>query len=163
MLVRKLRLERAWSQETLAEISGLSVRTIQRVEHGAVPSLDTRAALAAAFDVDAAIFSGESNMAHASSSTEITEAEHEALEHVRDLKGFYLHAAAYSFVNVTVFAVWLMSSSSYPWFLWPAFGWGVGLASHGLSVFEIFSLFSPEWERRQVAKRLGRQPSRPAR
>jgi len=47
---------RGWSQEQLAEISGLSTRTVQRVEEGAPSSLDTRRALAVAFgfeDVDA--------------------------------------------------------------------------------------------------------------
>ncbi len=33
-LVQKLRLQRGWSQEQLAELSGLSVRTIQRLERG---------------------------------------------------------------------------------------------------------------------------------
>src|SRR3546814_19409955 len=47
---------RQWSQEQLAAISGLNVRTIQRVEQGLSASLDTRRALARAFefeDIDA--------------------------------------------------------------------------------------------------------------
>lgn len=32
MIVRKLRLQRGWSQEQLATLTGLSVRTIQRIE-----------------------------------------------------------------------------------------------------------------------------------
>lgn len=54
--VRAFREMRGWSQEQLAEISGLSARTVQRVEEGAPSSLDTRRALAVAFgfeDVDA--------------------------------------------------------------------------------------------------------------
>lgn len=31
MIVRKLRLQRGWSQEQLATLTGLSVRTIQRI------------------------------------------------------------------------------------------------------------------------------------
>ena len=45
-----------WSQEQLAEVSGLNVRTIQRVEQGLSASFDTRRALARAFglnDIDA--------------------------------------------------------------------------------------------------------------
>jgi transcriptional regulator with XRE-family HTH domain len=34
MLVQKLRLQRGWSQQQLAELSGLNVRTIQRIEKG---------------------------------------------------------------------------------------------------------------------------------
>ncbi len=56
MVVKLHRELRQWSQEQLGEISGLSTRTIQRVEDGQASSLDTRRALARAFefeDVDA--------------------------------------------------------------------------------------------------------------
>lgn len=54
--IRMFREMRQWSQEQLAEISGLNVRTVQRVEQGLSASLDTRRALASAFefeDIDA--------------------------------------------------------------------------------------------------------------
>lgn len=41
-----------WTQETVAEISGLTVRTVQRVEKGEASSVDTRRALARAFRTD---------------------------------------------------------------------------------------------------------------
>lgn len=44
--LRELRLERGWSQEELADASGVSVRTIQRVEGGRPPGRATAAALA---------------------------------------------------------------------------------------------------------------------
>lgn len=50
--VRQFRELRHWSQEQLAEISGLNVRTIQRVEQGDSASFDTRRALARAFDFE---------------------------------------------------------------------------------------------------------------
>ncbi|MGY0505915.1 helix-turn-helix domain-containing protein [Luteimonas sp. e5] len=50
--LRHLRESRAWSQEQLAEVAGLSVRTVQRVEGGAGASLETRMALATALQVD---------------------------------------------------------------------------------------------------------------
>lgn len=56
MVVRMFREMRQWSQEQLSEISGLSGRTIQRVEQADPSSLDTRRALALAFgfeDIDA--------------------------------------------------------------------------------------------------------------
>ena len=49
MQLRELRLARGWSQEQLAERSGLSVRTVQRIENGQAPGLASRAALADAF------------------------------------------------------------------------------------------------------------------
>lgn len=52
MMVKMLREARRWSQEQLAAISGLSGRSIQRVESGKPSSLDTRRALARALDAD---------------------------------------------------------------------------------------------------------------
>ena len=49
--VRRLRAERGWSQEQLAAVSALSLRTIQRVEAEGSASLETRTSLAAAFEV----------------------------------------------------------------------------------------------------------------
>jgi transcriptional regulator with XRE-family HTH domain len=55
-LVKVFREIRKWSQEQLADISGLSARTVQRVEGGKPSSTDARRALARAFefeDIDA--------------------------------------------------------------------------------------------------------------
>ena len=52
MLVKAFREMRKWSQDQLGEISGLSVRTIQRVETGKPSGLDTRRALARAFEFE---------------------------------------------------------------------------------------------------------------
>lgn len=50
--IKTFRETRQWSQEQLAAISGLNVRTTQRVEQGQAASLDTRRALARAFDFE---------------------------------------------------------------------------------------------------------------
>ena len=46
-----LRTSNCWSQEELASASGLSVRTIQRVEKSGVASLETTKALSSVFGV----------------------------------------------------------------------------------------------------------------
>ena len=46
--VKTQRLKRAWTQEQLAEICSVNVRTIQRVEKLGQASLETKKALAAA-------------------------------------------------------------------------------------------------------------------
>ena len=51
-IIRAYRTERAWTQEQLAEISGVGVRTIQRTETGKNCSFETLLSLAAAFDID---------------------------------------------------------------------------------------------------------------
>lgn len=50
--IKKLRLEKNWSQEQLSEKSGLSLRTIQRIESGSNVSMESIRVLAAAFEVD---------------------------------------------------------------------------------------------------------------
>ncbi len=49
--VKELRMQRGWSQSDLSSLSGLSVKTIQRIEHGqGTPSLDTAKAFASVFN-----------------------------------------------------------------------------------------------------------------
>lgn len=52
--IRQLRNQRGWSQEQLAHASGLSLRTIQRVETEGNASRETRVCLAATFNVELA-------------------------------------------------------------------------------------------------------------
>lgn len=51
--LRELRLARQWSQEQLAQLSGLNLRTVQRLESGAKVSMESLRALAAVFGVPA--------------------------------------------------------------------------------------------------------------
>lgn len=50
--VRAMRHDNGWTQDQLAEMCGVSVRTIQRIEKGGVASLDTTKALAAVLQVE---------------------------------------------------------------------------------------------------------------
>jgi transcriptional regulator with XRE-family HTH domain len=47
--VKDLRLENGWTQDQLAEMCAVSVRTVQRIEETGIASLDTTNALAAVF------------------------------------------------------------------------------------------------------------------
>lgn len=51
--LRELRAARQWSQEQLSKLSGLNLRTIQRLESGAKISMESLRALAAVFEVPA--------------------------------------------------------------------------------------------------------------
>ena len=51
--LRELRAARQWSQEQLSKLSGLNLRTIQRLESGARISTESLRALAAVFEVPA--------------------------------------------------------------------------------------------------------------
>jgi transcriptional regulator with XRE-family HTH domain len=52
--IRTERERRAWSQEHLAEVASLSLRTVQRVEGSGAASFETARALASVFEVDVA-------------------------------------------------------------------------------------------------------------
>lgn len=151
MIVRKLRLEKGWSQEQLAELCNLSVRTIQRIERGQKPSLESLNALAAVFEIEVSNLTMEAVMTpKATLSTE----EEEAIVYVRDIKGFYSHLIKYAVVIFCLLVINIIKSPNYYWVIWPALGWGVGVLCHGLNVFEVFNIFGPDWEKRQVEKRL---------
>lgn len=51
-LVKKLRINKPWSQEQLSDASGLNLRTIQRLESTGKASIESIQALANAFEID---------------------------------------------------------------------------------------------------------------
>ena len=153
MIVRKLRLQKGWSQEHLATLSGLSIRTIQRIERGQKAGLESLNALAAVFEIELTQLHEDTGM----NEQNMTWEEQAALEYVRDLKGFYSHFLTYCVVMIGLFVVNYMTNPEYIWAWWTFLGWGIGVASHGLSVFEVFTMFDSGWEKRQVEKRLGRK------
>jgi transcriptional regulator with XRE-family HTH domain len=155
MLIQKLRLQRGWSQEQLAEVSGLSVRTVQRLERGHTASLESLNALAAVFQID--ISRLKEPVMDAASPNEVRPDEALALAEVRKLKGFYVHLTQYVVVIAVLAAVNLVGYPQYLWFVWPALGWGLGVAAHGASVFDILPFLNGSWEKREVEKRLGRE------
>jgi transcriptional regulator with XRE-family HTH domain len=163
MLVQKLRLQRGWSQEQLAELSGLSVRTIQRLERGQPASVETLKALGAAFEVDFselkepamnAVINENPSPPNAAA---INAEETLALAYVRKLKGFYVNLLQY-LVAIPVLAVFnLIMTPHFPWVIFPALGWGMTLLGRGFMVFDRVPIFTAAWERRQVERRLGRK------
>lgn len=154
MTVRKLRLKRAWSQEQLAQFSGLSIRTIQRIERGQKAGLESLKSLAAVFEVELDELLKEMDM---SNSDTYNDEETRIIEHVQDIKGFYSHLINYAVVVLGLFLLNFLVSPGYYWAWWAALGWGIGVISHGLSVFEVYSFFGADWEKKQIEKRLGRK------
>lgn len=152
MIVKKLRLQRGWSQEHLAELTDLSVRTIQRLERGHKPGLETIKSLAAVFEVDLSTFdSGDNSM----NVQQLKADEVLAMQYVKGVIEFYSHLLMY----VVFTSVFLLNGG---WHLegihWPFLGWALGLTMHGLWSHDAFSWITPpKWERRMVEKRLGRK------
>jgi len=62
--IQQLRLQQCWSQEELATASGISIRTIQRIEKTGNASLESSKALAAVFELTPAQLQQHSNIEH---------------------------------------------------------------------------------------------------
>ena len=92
-LVQKLRLRHGWSQEQLAALCALNVRTIQRIESGQPPSLETLRALASVFEIDITALK-EPEMDRPTMPS-VSQDEMLAFAQVRRIKGFYLHLIQY--------------------------------------------------------------------
>ncbi len=184
-IVRQLRLDHGWSQEDLAAVSGVSVRTIQRLENGGRASLETLKCLAAAFESDVSILRETMTMNATTNDTRmhasgLNTEDRAALQFARQLRayaelesdempgalairqqvrrerGFYIHAAIFVAVMALLFAIDLFTSPGRFWAQWPLLGWGVGLSLHALAVFGGLSPFGADWERRKVEERLRR-------
>ena len=67
MILKQIRISRNMSQEQLAQMSGLNVRTIQRIESGQNASLESLKCLAAVFEIDVSTLRQEKFMVDKSS------------------------------------------------------------------------------------------------
>ncbi len=155
MLIQKLRLKRGWSQQQLAQASGLSARTIQRIEAGQPASVETLKSIASVFEVDFSTLNTEET-AMDTTMTAAEEAEREAFAHVRALRGFYVACMRYALIAAALYAINLLTSPQRMWSYWVMLGLGLALAARAIRVYAPYRLFGPQWERRQVEKRLGR-------
>lgn len=162
MLIKKLRLQRSWSQEQLADVSGLSTRTIQRIERGENASYETLKSLASVFEIDVATLAEHYLIDNTEEpimqpDTQLTYEEAKAIEQVKELKGFYIHLFIFVLVTAGLWALNLMTSPQYIWAIWPTFGWGLGVLGHAIGVLDLPFMLGAEWERKQIEKRLGRK------
>ena len=115
--LKKLREEKSWSQEHLAEAAGLSLRTVQRAEADGNASPETKMALAATLGVDAAQLTAAEDPGRAD----------------RVQRGFLTHLFAYALVKAGLVLMDLHQSGSVSWSRWPMMGWGLGLLCHWLN------------------------------
>ncbi len=44
---------------------------------------------------------------------------------------FYIHFSIYLVTNAFIFTVWYLTTKGFPWYIFPLFGWGIGLVAHG--------------------------------
>jgi transcriptional regulator with XRE-family HTH domain len=158
MQVQKLRLQRGWSQQQLADASGLSARTIQRLEAGHPPSLETLKCLAAVFGIDLETLGQGSEMTTPTTNqvTSVTADEQEAFHHAKRLRQFWLHLMQYVVVSLVLGAINLIFDPTHLWFIGVPIFWTIGVIVHALYVFVFAGVLDGQWERKVVERRLGR-------
>ena len=71
-----------------------------------------------------------------------------AKEQVEAIKGFYGNLLAYCLV--IPFLAWInYRTTDFPWVLFPALGWGLGVVTHGMEAFGYNPLWGKRWEERK--------------
>jgi len=138
--LKKMRLERHWSQDQLAEMSGLNIRTIQRIENGENAGLESLKSLAAVF---------ETNITDSDKKMELEQIRKEE-EYVQNMKGFYKLFAIALLSLVVPFIIAVNDSSNWNVFLWILISWAVIIGVYSLNVFDFFG---DEWKRKIINKK----------
>lgn len=129
--IKRWREERQWSQEHLADLAGVGVRTVQRIETGDGASRDTLMALAAAFNVDVSALSVDPQVEARALAREKFE---KGLAAAR--VGLWIHLASYA-LGILVFVGISLGEGAFV-MKWPLIWWTVGVASHCLVIFIVW-------------------------
>lgn len=114
--IRQLRESRGWSQEHLASLSGLSVRTVQRIETSGQASPESKMALAAAFGMAPQELDPE-RAAPASAAP-------------ASRRPLTRHLIVYLLVCSGLVILDLHKDGQLSWSLFPVLGWGLGVLLH---------------------------------
>lgn len=161
MSIHERRSSVGWTQEQLAQHSGLSVRTIQRIENGQTATLETLKCLAAVFETNVSTLMQEQTMTNSqpdqshSKPTAMETREKQAIEYVEHLKGFYMHGILYLVIMPCLAILNLVISPDKWWVLMVAVAWLFGIGIHAAVMFTTFNLFGAEWEQRHFKRRMG--------
>ncbi|TET15679.1 MAG: 2TM domain-containing protein [Dehalococcoidia bacterium] len=73
---------------------------------------------------------------------------------VAEKVGFLRHLIIYVVVNALLFAINMVTSSGFLWFLIPLAGWGIVLLAHFLTVFTFRGGRFERWRKRQIEKEM---------
>jgi|TARA_Y100000310_G_scaffold344089_1_gene455047 hypothetical protein len=77
--------------------------------------------------------------------------QEQAQKRIEELRGYYAHLASFVGVNLFLFMINMMTSSSEIWFVYPMFGWGIGLFIHTFLTFTS----GHDWEERKMQELTG--------
>lgn len=127
--IRRWREERHWSQDHLAALAGIGVRTLQRIETGESASRDSLKALAAAFEVDVMALTVDAKL-HAAEMVEQERARGLAALRL----SFWIHLASYILGVIIFTGISIGIGGERFTMLWPLIWWTVGMAGHAVTV-----------------------------
>lgn len=127
--IKRWREERHWSQEHLADLAGIGLRTIQRIENGDPASPDSLKALAAAYNVDVIALSVDQD-AEAATIIERQNAKTRAALRL----SFWIHLASYVLGAVVFVGISVGLGGDTFVMKWPLIWWSVGVVAHGATV-----------------------------
>ena len=130
--IKRWREERHWSQEHVAELAGLGLRTVQRIENGDAASQDSLKALAAAYDVDVMALAVD----QAAELAELA-ARKNAITRARGRVSLWIHLASYIIGVVVFVGISIGVGGDRFVMLWPLIGWTIGFVSHAAVILII--------------------------
>ncbi|UTW56277.1 helix-turn-helix domain-containing protein [Kordiimonas sp. SCSIO 12610] len=171
--VYQLRREKGWSQERLAQISDVSVRTIQRIEAGQSAGMETLNCLAAVFEVDVKTLMPTNSFnddIHPKTKTEKDSAMHtiedvknienkhrviqKSEEYMNHIKAFKLNA----FCALLILpALWFVNEWLSPQFYWitiVAVFWGIAMIIHAITIKTLYGAFNLKWHKAEIEDHL---------
>ncbi|WP_010181480.1 2TM domain-containing protein [Aquimarina agarilytica] len=74
-----------------------------------------------------------------------------AKERVEKIKKFYTNLMTYILVILGLVALnYYQNKLAYPWVIWPAMGWGLGVILNGITAFNYNPFFNKDWEDRKM-------------
>ena len=85
------------------------------------------------------------------------ELKRKARKRAEEKAGFYVHFGLYVIVNLFLIVIWWFTGGpkAFPWFIFPLFGWGIGIVAHFIGTYrgESFVEKMAEDEYRKLKKR----------
>lgn len=147
--IKALRLARGWSQEQLAALSALSVRTIQRIENGEQASIETMSALAAVFECQVAELMSQADERSEPAEEGADQRVLSANARLDEESGFLRSLFTWAVICGGLAVINLLTSHEILWFLWPLGIWGGLLLVRGCRVFVLH-----DWLVRRRQRRL---------
>jgi hypothetical protein len=74
-----------------------------------------------------------------------------AKERVSEIKKFYTSLAGYVvFISILAAVNYYTNEWSYMWFLWAAFGWGIGILFQAAKAYQWSPFMGKNWEERKL-------------